>query len=237
MSEHYFIADAHLGASAGRSEEALISFLESINNRANSLYILGDLFDFWFEYRHTVPKYGLAVIAELARLRRRSVRVVYLAGNHDFRIGPWLLEQVEVMPGPELVETLDGLRVWMSHGEGLDRRPESVFFRKLSRSRTANWLYSLLHPDLGVSLASWVTGRSRERSPNEELQARMVQFAQAKVREGYDLIVLAHSHLPDLRRFDTGTYLNVGAWSGGLTYGVIRNGQVALERFTDKGYL
>ncbi len=184
-----------------------------------------------------MPKYGLEVLAELARLRRRSVRVVYLVGNHDFRIGSWLREQVEVMPGPELVETLDGLRVWMSHGDRLDRRPESVFFRKLSRSRTANWLYSLLHPDLGVSLASWVTGRSRERSPNEELRARMVEYAQTKVREGYDLIVLAHSHLADLRRFDTGTYLNVGAWCGGFTYGVIRNGQVALERFTDTSCL
>lgn len=231
MSAHYFVADAHLGAGAAESEQTLLCFLESIRGKADSLHVLGDLFDFWFEYHRAIPKHGVMVLAELSRLRHSGTRVVYLAGNHDFRVGELLRREVEVAPGRDLEQTIDGLRVWMSHGDWLDERPESVLFRGLGRTRAATWLYSLLHPDIGVGLAAWVAGRSRDREPNEALKAKMAEFAEQQLGKGYDLVVLAHSHLPDLRRFGTGTYLNAGSWLQYSAYGVIRHGTVALERF------
>ncbi|MEO0082661.1 MAG: UDP-2,3-diacylglucosamine diphosphatase [candidate division WOR-3 bacterium] len=236
LSAYYFIADAHLGAGTAEAEERLLCFLETVRSRANVLYVLGDLFDFGFEYRRVIPKCGVKILAELSRLRRDGTRVVYLPGNHDFRFGTFLCQEVEVPAGKNLEQEIDGLRVWMGHGDELEQRPVSVLFRSFSRSRTAHWLYSLLHPDVGVSLADWVARRSRERQADEKLRERMAEFAKTKLGDGFDVVVLAHSHLPELRRYGSGIYLNIGDWLENFTYGVISNRAVALERFEGPGH-
>ena len=231
LSAHYFVADAHLGAGTDATEEKFLCFLENIRGRAESLYVLGDLFDFWFEYRRVVSKHCVRAIAELTRLRRAGTRVLYLRGNHDFRFGEMARRELEVSATDSLEQEVGGLRVWMSHGDALDRRAVPVLFRAFSRSRTVNWLYSLLHPDMGMGLATWVSRQSRQREPDERLREVMADFARVKLSQGFDVVILAHSHLPELRRFDTGTYLNVGDWLRSFSYGVIRNGTAALEYF------
>lgn len=225
------MSDAHLGAAPAGAEERLVEFLGSVRGNADSLFVLGDLFDFWFEYGRAIPKHGFRVLAELAFLRRSGTRVVYLAGNHDFCFQDFFGRELGVETGQELALTIDGKRVWMSHGEGIDRRFVSAVFRRLMRGRVNNVLFSLLHPDLGIPLAGWVASRSRARGLDERLGRKMRAFAEAKLALGHDVVVMGHLHRPELHRTGNGVYLNVGDWTEHFSYGVIRDGEVKLERF------
>jgi UDP-2,3-diacylglucosamine hydrolase len=232
LSAHYFVSDAHIGAGRPVAEPRLVEFLDSIRGRATSLFVLGDLFDFWFEYSRAIPVSGFRVLGALSGLVQAGTRVVYLAGNHDVRFLGFFKQElgIESCPGP-LAETLDGKRVWMSHGDDLDRRPIPMLFRTLMRSRINQALYSLVHPDLGISLARSVSGASRRRPPDTRLADKMAGFARGKLSEGHDIVVLAHSHRPELRTFETGSYLNTGDWVDNCSYGVLEDGRLRLEYF------
>ncbi len=229
MSAHYFVSDAHLGAAPAGAEKKLVAFLRSIRGQADSLYILGDLFDFWFEYGRAIPKHGFRVLAGLARLRETGTRIVYIAGNHDIRFTDFFRRELDIETAPALVETIDGLRVFMRHGDEVDRRPVSLLFRRLMKSRLNNFLYSFVHPDIGIGFAAWVARRSRARGHDESLRTAMHEYARHRLADGHDVVMLGHVHYPELRKFPEGVYLNTGDWLDSFSYGVIRDGTVALE--------
>jgi UDP-2,3-diacylglucosamine hydrolase len=231
LSAHYFVSDAHLGASPPGTEERLLAFLRSIRGQADSLYILGDLFDFWFEYGSAIPKTGFRVLIELSKLGEAGTRIVYLSGNHDLRFRDFFSRELEIETAAELEENIDGLRVWMKHGEEIDRRWLSVFFRRLMRSRLNNFLYSFIHPDVGIWFAHWVAARSRARGLDPCLRHEMREFAEKKLRGGPDVAMMAHVHEPELLRSDRGVYVNTGDWLTHFSYAVVRDGLVTLEYF------
>jgi len=231
LNAHYFVSDAHIGGGTPEAEARLCRFLESIRGQARSLYILGDLFEFWFEYAHAIPKPGFQVLAELAELRRAGARIGYLKGNHDFWFKDFWQRELGAEAADELAVTLDGKRVFLAHGDRLDRAPLPRFFRVLMRSRLDGWLYSLLHPDLGIGLALAVARMSRARGVKPKLVEDMAGFAARKLEHGFDIVILGHSHAPEFRPFGSGVYMNVGDWVAHFTYGVIRDGVPALEVF------
>lgn len=230
MSAHYVVSDAHFGAAPPEDEERFLAFCESLRGRADSLFVLGDLLDFWFEYGRAIPKHGFRALAELVHLRRGGTRVVYLAGNHDLRFRDFLGRELGIEAASQVSERLDGSRVWMSHGDEVDHRAVPALFRRLMRSRINNLLYSFVHPDVGIGFASWVASRSRARGQDDFLRGVMARHASRKLAEGYDIVVTGHLHVPELVRLDGGWYLRT-AWCRGCTYGVIRDGVPALERF------
>jgi len=231
LSAHYFVSDAHLGAAPAASEDRLVRFLRSIRGRADSLFILGDLFDFWFEYGRAIPKHGFRVLAELNELRRTGTRIVYLCGNHDIRFRGFFEESLGIDTGTVLDETIDGLRVHARHGDEIDTRPVSRLFRRLMRSRLNNFLYSFVHPDIGIGFAGWVAGRSRARGKDSSLPDVMRSHARTLLQADCDVVVLAHLHHPELLDTGSGIYLNTGDWIRHFTYGLIRDGRVTLGRF------
>ncbi len=213
------------------AEKRLGEFLFSIRGRADSLYILGDLFEFWFEYHRVVPFAGMGVLAQLAELQRLGTRVVFLRGNHDV----WyqgVLKREFGFDGfyDELRVVIDGKRVFMMHGDALDRNFVPKVFRFLMRNRLNSRLFSLLHPDIGIGMARWIARRSREMV-RPMLADDMRNFARQRIEEGFDLVVMGHSHLPELVQFGEGFYLNTGDWLGNFTYGVLEDGKVSLERY------
>ncbi len=230
MSAHYFVSDAHIGARSSGAEPRLVEFLEAIRGRATSLFVLGDLFDFWFEYNRAVPVSGFRVLGALGALAQSGTRVVYLAGNHDVRFTGFFRRElgIESCVGP-LVETLDGKRVWMSHGDDLDKRPIPSLFRALMRSRLNQALYALVHPDVGIELARSVSGASRRRPPDARLAEKMASFARGKLSEDNDVVILAHLHRPELRQFEHGLYLNTGDWVENCSFGLLSEGRLTLE--------
>jgi UDP-2,3-diacylglucosamine hydrolase len=232
LSAHYFVADAHLGAGRVEAEQRLLRFLVSLKGRADSLYILGDLFEFWLEYGAVIPKRGFAALARLAELRDGGTRLVYLKGNHDFWFKDFFRRELGVESVHDHLEAVvDGRRVFLCHGDELDRGFVPRFFRMLMRSRVNGALYSLIHPDIGMGFARWVAGRSRAGGPKLHLLEDMARFAQVRIDAGCDVVMMAHSHVPEVRRLGRGVYVNIGDWLTSFTYGVIRNGVVSLERF------
>lgn len=231
MSAHYFVSDAHIGARPGQSEARLLSFLETIRGRADSLYLLGDLFEFWFEYRHAIPKQGFRLLSVLAELRRQGTTIGYLKGNHDFRFEDFLARELGAEAADELDVMIDGRRVYLAHGDALDCGFVPRLFRGLARSRVNCALYSLLHPDLGIGLAHRVALLSRDLGAKPYLQEAMARFAFGKLTTGFDIVIMGHSHVPETRQLGQGVYVNIGDWVQNFTYGRIEDGSVTLERF------
>jgi UDP-2,3-diacylglucosamine hydrolase len=234
LSAHYFVSDAHIGGGCPDAEQRLFRFLESIRGRAESLHILGDLFEFWFEYGRAIPKPGFRALAELAELARTGTRIGYLKGNHDFWFKDFWRRELGAAASDELDVTLDGKRVFLAHGDTVDRAFVPRFFRVLMRSRLNGWLYSQLHPDVGIGLALAVARANRVKGANPDLIEDMARFAGDKLASGFDIVIMGHSHAPEVRQLEGGVYLNVGDWMTHFTYGLIRDGVPSLEKFEER---
>lgn len=212
----YVIGDAHLGAAAPEAERALLAFLRALPSKARSLVIMGDLFDFWFAWRHAMPRCGFRVLAAIADLRDAGIEVLWIGGNHDCWSGDALMRETGV------VYTLEPWRneigVWSSllaHGDGL-RAAEDASYRRLRsvlRHPLAVRAFRWLHPDLATRLALSSSGTSRHRRARDEGRGLLeVATAALTTPDGPQLVIHGHSHVPTLRPVGRGWYANAGAW-------------------------
>jgi UDP-2,3-diacylglucosamine hydrolase len=238
----YFFSDAHLGL-AGADVEAerearLHDFLTSLVGRASAVYIVGDLFDFWFEYRTAIPRRHFRTLAVLARLREAGIAITYLNGNHDFWLGPFLREDMglDVRDGAVPLE-LQGRRIWLHHGDGLIGG--DLGYRVLKRILRHPWsiaLYGLLHPDLGIPLARRVSLWSRHAGGDRPLDGDRLwrEIAEPRFAEGYDTVMIGHFHHAFERRERGRALFVLGDWMDHFTYVVLRGGELALENWPDR---
>jgi UDP-2,3-diacylglucosamine hydrolase len=233
----YFISDAHLGTGSKREEaprEArLHDFLTSLPGRASALFIVGDLFDFWFEYRTAIPRRHFATLAMLRRLRESGVSVTYLNGNHDFWLGPFLREDLDVCTRENsLALDLQGHRIWLHHGDGLiggDLGYRAL--KKVLRNPVSVALYGLLHPDLGIPLAHRVSNWSRGSRGERPLDGDRLwnEIAAPRFAEGFDTVMIGHFHRPYEHREGGRAFFVLGDWMESFTYVVLRDGVFTLE--------
>ena len=240
MSERavYFVSDAHLGAEAESAEadrEArLHEFLKSLPGRAAALYIVGDLFDFWFEYRTAIPRRHFATLAALQSVRDAGVPITYLNGNHDFWLGHFLHETLGIRTcvGPFALEA-QGRRIWLHHGDGLVGGDGGYrLLRAVVRHPWSIALYGLLHPDLGLPLAHAVSRWSRragEAPPDLERLWR--EIALPRFAEGYDAVIVGHFHHRFERRESQREFIVLGDWIDHFTYARLCGGRLTLERW------
>lgn len=240
----YFMSDAHLGVpnerrSAEDHQDALISFLRHVGDTGHELYIVGDLFDFWFEYRSSIPTTGARVIFELYALVQRGVRVVILPGNHDVWLGSYLSDQVglEVRSNPTEI-VLDGKKVYVTHGDEFGSEWQFTVSRAILQSPLCIRLFRLLHPDLGIALGRWTSHLSDERARLTARDDRRVYETAAEklIQEGQDIVVCGHYHTAvDLEIYD-GRLIVLGNWLRSDTYAVMENGDIRLMRWMgDRG--
>lgn len=238
MSDRAFvISDAHLGASPESARRRLLAFLERVPGSAEELVINGDLFDFWFEWSSAVPARHFDVLRALARVTDAGVRVRHVAGNHDAWGGSFLRDEVgmELMEGP-IVTDLGGRRTYLAHGDGL--ASGDLGYRALKtvvRSRSAEALFRLLHPDLAQALVRRVSGSADGPGHGARERAGVLsRHADRLLGEdpSLDLVVFGHTHCPELREPEPGRhYLNTGDWIEHFTYGVVTPEEVRLERW------
>jgi UDP-2,3-diacylglucosamine hydrolase len=240
-----FFSDAHLGVPdpGERRLGRLLDFLDYVREEASALYILGDLFDFWFEYRHAVPKGHFRMLTALAAIRQAGIPITYMAGNHDYWVGSFLREEIGVETLEDPVERrLQGRRVYLAHGDGLG--PGDLGYRILKlilRHPVCIFLYRLLHPDLGIPLAHGVSALSRRHTLSREvLLARLYRdVARPLFDKGIECVVMGHVHEPahlvvagaPPRR----ELLVLGDWLENFTYGVFQEGTVRLLRWMPSG--
>jgi UDP-2,3-diacylglucosamine hydrolase len=237
----YFISDAHLGmpfSDAQVWEQQCVGFLRSLPDRTEALYILGDLFDFWIEYRHGIRPDYFTIIHELKKVIDRGIPVHYFAGNHDFALGPFITTTLGMTVHPGHEETiLQGKRVHLFHGDGLIRKDAGYrLLRRIVRNRVNQALYKLLPPAFGIWLASFSSGASRrcsEHFMSEEIVAEYRQHARTYLDRGNDIVFLAHSHRAELSRWGDKTYCNTGAWMRSYNFATMTDGKVRLWRYRD----
>ncbi|MGH7730711.1 MAG: UDP-2,3-diacylglucosamine diphosphatase [Candidatus Eiseniibacteriota bacterium] len=233
----YFFADAHLGADP-REQEAprearLHEFLTSLAGRASALYIVGDLFDFWFEYRTAIPRRHFGTLAALKVLRDAGVRITYLNGNHDFWLGPFLRDDLGVQTcHGSLALDLQGHRIWLHHGDGLGGGDLGYrLLKKVLQNKISIGLYRLLHPDIGIPFARVVSRWSRHSRGDRPLHGERLWtlIAAPRFEEGFDTVMVGHFHHAWERRAGTRSFFMLGDWIETFTYVVLRDGAFTLE--------
>lgn len=233
----YFFSDAHFGADVEKEAERrqrFYEFLDQVAVTGKALYIIGDLFDFWFEYGTVIPKHAYPILHRLSRLIEQGVELHYFAGNHDLWLGEFIRHELgaDVHDGP-LSINLHGLRFYLVHGDGLAPSDWSYrLMKRVFRNRVNIVLFRWLHPDLGVPLARALSKKSRAKGENRR-EAEYIDFARRKLAEGYDAVVMGHTHLPRQDRFDEGIYINLGDWMDHFTYAVLRDGVLSLRWWMD----
>lgn len=234
MSNYYFISDCHLGFGSDREadrkrEERLLAVLEKIKSEAEigeakHLFIVGDLFDSWFEYRQVIPRRHARTLAALAAIRKH-IPVEYLMGNHDFGHRNYFQDELNIPIFPDDIEReLLGKRFYIAHGDGKALNDTGyLILRKILRNKFLLKAYSWLHPDIGIWIAEKMSGGSRAYTDNRDAlqkQDGLRIFAERKItEEAFDYVIMGHRHKPEKTLFADGWYINLGDWLGSYTYG------------------
>ncbi|HXF48647.1 MAG TPA: UDP-2,3-diacylglucosamine diphosphatase [Verrucomicrobiae bacterium] len=234
----YFVSDLHLGAGTPseeeRKKEKFIRFLQFVRQNGKALYIVGDLFDFWFEYKNAIPKTELELLVALKNLTLMNVPVVYLAGNHDFWHRDFFAKYLGVkIEKGDVVLNHEGKKIFVTHGDGKARSDWGYRIIKVLFRHPVNvWLYRLLPVDWAFPLARLVSGSSRRWSEQrgKEQLPEYEAFARQKFAEGFDAVILAHSHWPELKAVEGRTILNIGDFMHHFTYGVLRGREFQLTK-------
>lgn len=229
-----FLADTHLLDPEDDRYRRLLAFLEQQCGSLRSLIMLGDIFEFWIGYRHTVFSAYVPLLEMLRRLRAAGTELVFVEGNHDFHLGPYFSETLgcRILPDGGALER-DGHRIFIAHGDLVN--PHDTGYRRLRRGLRHPWTRFLLRwipPDIAWRVARWAGaksarkngGRDRHRLPREDLLAYARQYFSAD----FDTVITGHFHVPLLHRENGNTLIALGDWSREPSYAVLENGEFTL---------
>jgi UDP-2,3-diacylglucosamine hydrolase len=227
----------HLGLGPREKEKAkedsLLEFLRSIKPTAERLFIVGDLFDFWFEYHTVIPKGFHRTLSMLEEFTDSHIPVDYLLGNHDFWVDDFFQKELGIDVYRDPYETkFDGKRIFLHHGDGLATRDLGYkMIKPVLRNKASIIAYRWLHPDLGVKLARGSSRTSREYTSQKDFgeEEGMAAYAAKRIAEGVDIVVMGHRHKAAYQPMGKGLYVNLGDWITGATYGRLALGTMTLE--------
>lgn len=234
MSERpdFIVSDIHLGAVPRSTERAFIDFLDHVGEHGGTLLIVGDLFDFWFEYGTIIQGKHFRVLAALAALVEGGIPVTLMGGNHDAWGGSFLREEVGVAFYPDQLRTeIGGRRALVAHGDGLGRGDWRYrALKAVLRSRVTVGAFRLLHPEVGHRIAE--AASTTEAKAGDDLaahgRARFIEeWARIRLQEEaeLDMVICGHSHVPAVLEVEPGRYyLNAGDWIQRDTYIVVSPG-------------
>ncbi|WP_257657195.1 UDP-2,3-diacylglucosamine diphosphatase [Parapedobacter lycopersici] len=242
----YFASDFHLGVplndTAYTREKRLVRWLDSIKSDAAELYLIGDIFDFWFEYATVVPKGFIRFLGKLAELTDAGIKITLFKGNHDMWMFGYLKDQLgATIIENELVITRGEKTFYLHHGDGLgpgDRKYKVL--KKIFRSRFCQWLFARLHPNLGIGIAQRWSAHSRIASGGKETfqgedREWLVLYAKELIKkQHYDYFIFGHRHLPlDITLPNGSRYLNLGEWMNYYTYAVFDGEKLELKTWDE----
>ena len=241
----YFASDNHLGAPTREQslprEKKFVAWLNEIKKDSAAVFLLGDLFDFWYEYKKVVPKGFTRTLGKLAQISDSGIPIHYFVGNHDLWMNGYFEEELGIPVYHKPKEfTFNDMTFLIGHGDGLG--PGDKGFKRMKKVFTnpvAKWLFRWLHPDLGVKLAQYFSVKNRLISGEEDVKYLgednewLVQYCKRKEQEKHrDFYVFGHRHLPlEINISDQSKYFNLGDWISYYTYGVFDGKSFELKTY------
>ena len=229
----YFASDQHLGAPTPEAslprEKKFVAWLDAIKEDAGAVFLLGDLFDFWFEYKTVVPKGFVRVLGKLAELKDAGIDIYFFVGNHDLWMRDYFQKELNIPVFHEPQEfDINGKLFLIGHGDGLG--PGDYGYKRMKKVFTFpffKWLFRWLHPDIGVKLGHYFSVKNKLISGDEDAQFLGEQnewlalYCRKKLTEKhYDFFIFGHRHLPlEIELNSSSTYINLGDWIQYFTYG------------------
>lgn len=246
MSKIYFASDFHLGApdhaSSLARERRIVRWLDTIKADAEQLFLVGDLFDFWFEYRHVAPKGHVRFLGKLAELADAGIQIHFFTGNHDMWAFSYLQDEigVKLYRKPQVFE-LHGRRFLVGHGDGLGPAQRGFkLLRAVFHHKAFQWFFARFHPNFSFTIAHFWSATSRNRRPRiagykGDASEYLVAYVEQKARTlDVDFFVFGHRHLPIdyvVQSRPSARYLNLGEWFQSNSYAVFDGNTMAIQFF------
>ncbi|GAB4153467.1 MAG: UDP-2,3-diacylglucosamine diphosphatase [Winogradskyella sp.] len=241
----YFASDNHLGAptmEASRPrEKKFVAWLDDIKQDAAAIFLMGDLFDFWFEYKTVIPKGFTRTLGKLAEISDAGIPVYYFVGNHDLWMNGYFEDElnIPVFHTPQEF-TFNNTSFFIGHGDGLG--PGDKGYKRMKKVFTSpffQWLFRWLHPDIGVRIAQYFSVKNRLISGDDDAKFLgednewLVAYCKRKLEEKHrDYFIFGHRHLPlDIELNNTSKYINLGDWIQYYTYGVFDGESLQLRKY------
>ena len=244
----YFLSDFHLGApdhvSSLEREKLLVKFLDDIQEDAEEIFLVGDMFDFWYEYRKVVPKGHVRLLGKLAELSDKGIQLHFFVGNHDMWMRDYFQQELNMPVYFEPKEfVFNGKSFLVGHGDGLGPGDHGYKrLKKVFRNPVSKWLFGILPPVAGMSLAHYMSRRSRAQTGSseevflgEEKEWLIIYCKEVLAQKKIDFFVFGHRHLAiDYRLNEDSRYINLGDWIRYFTYAVFDGENLQLKSYTGK---
>lgn len=250
QTAYYFASDFHLGApnhqTSRERENRIVDWLDSVKADAKAIFLMGDVFDFWFEYKTVVPKGFIRLQGKLAQLADSGIKIYFFKGNHDM----WVFDYFEKELGATIVSDefiLEdfGKRAFLHHGDGLGKGDEGYkILKNFFRSNFCQWLFARLHPNLGIGIANYWSSKSRLANSKKE-GPQHLEFQKTWIKNYYqtlkqdfgvfDYVIMGHRHYPSIIQVEENTkYFNLGEWVNFSTYVKLDQSGISLMDFSTK---
>ena len=220
----------------------IVRWLDSIIDDTEALYLLGDLFDYWFEYASAVPKGYIRLLGKLAEFTERKIPVHIFCGNHDFWMFDYLKNELGAIIHKNPIDVnINGLKFQIGHGDGLGPGDRGYkFIKKIFSNKLNQWLFARIHPNTGLAIMKWFSRRSREsemdviafKGPDKEW---LIQYAEGELKNKYvDFFVFGHRHLSIDYTLSNGKtrYINTGDWIHHFSYARLENQNMELLKLS-----
>lgn len=247
-SKIFFASDFHLGLdhtiSSQDRERKIVQWLDDIKTDATAIYFLGDLFDYWYEYKHVIPKGFHRFIAKVLDLKDQGVAIYFFTGNHDVWMFDYFQSYYDIPVYRDPVEiTLQNKKLLIGHGDGLGPGDKGYkIIKKIFRNSFAQWCFSRLHPNLAIYIMKSLSQKSRDSQSSPETflgteKEWLVQYCEyyLKERNKVDYFIFGHRHLAldHTLSNDQSRYINTGDWISLFSYAVLENGKLSLRYYKD----
>jgi len=229
---HYFASDFHLGVptyeASLKREKKIVAWLSEIEKDAKAIYLVGDIFDFWFEYKHAIPKGFVRLQGKIIELTEKGIPVHFFLGNHDMWMFDYFKQELGVQIHPDEIEIeINHKKFFIAHGDGLGPGDKGYkLIKKIFRNRFCQWAFARLHPNFGIPLATYFSKTSRNSTGDDDAHLNsldkewLYQYTKSAQKEKHrDYYIFGHRHLPLKFELENTTYFNLGEWLNFCTFG------------------
>lgn len=244
-SNIYFASDFHLGIPNYEKslvrEKKIVAWLSEIQKDASEIYLMGDLFDFWFEYKSVVPKGFVRLLGKIAELTDAGIKINIFTGNHDMWMFDYLEKELNVtIHRAPITREYTGKKFYIAHGDGLGPGDHGYkFIKKIFANKFCQWAFARLHPNFSFAIANYFSGKSRlangttdEKFLGEENEWLVIYSKEILKNNFHDYFIYGHRHLPlEIKLNEKSTYINLGDWLQYFTYAVFDGNKIELKEF------